>query len=147
MLKLGFSWFGRVPTYDMPTGNCCSLSNPHELEYAALTIPTTSRRRYCLPSNQAHQEPHGATGPGDATGEEGEPVSLRDEAAHRRGCGHGGGTQFENHPANRHDATQVYQLLHGGEKRVWGDGGYVGVQKQEENPRLDVGWQVAMKPG
>ena len=49
--------------------------------------------------------------------------------------------------ANVHDVTEAHQLLHGGERRVWGDAGYSGVQKREENLGLVVDWQVAMKPG
>ena len=49
--------------------------------------------------------------------------------------------------ANVHDVTEAHRLLHGGEHRVWGDAGYIGVQKREENPGLAVDWQVAMKPG
>ena len=49
--------------------------------------------------------------------------------------------------ANVHDVTQAHRLLHGGEKQVWGDAGYVGVQKREEHLELAVQWQVAMKPG
>ena len=30
---------------------------------------------------------------------------------------------------------------------MWGDAGYIGVQKREENLGLAVDWQVAMKPG
>ena len=50
-------------------------------------------------------------------------------------------------PANVHDVTQAGNLLHGGEKQVWGDAGYIGVQKREENLRLDVDWRVALKLG
>ena len=50
-------------------------------------------------------------------------------------------------PANVHDVTQAGNLLHGGEQRVWGDAGYMGVQKRKENLGLDVDWRVAMKPG
>ena len=49
--------------------------------------------------------------------------------------------------ANVHDVTEAHRLLHGGEKQVWGDAGYIGVQKREENLGLDVDWRVAMKPG
>ena len=49
--------------------------------------------------------------------------------------------------ANVHDVTEAHRLLHGGEQRVWGDAGYSGVQKREENLGLAVDWQVAMKPG
>ena len=49
--------------------------------------------------------------------------------------------------ANVHDVTETHRLLHGGEQRVWGDAGYIGVQKREENLGLGVQWQVAMKPG
>ena len=30
---------------------------------------------------------------------------------------------------------------------MWGDAGYFGVQKREENLGLSVDWQAAMKPG
>ena len=49
--------------------------------------------------------------------------------------------------ANVHDVTEAHRLLHGGEKRVWGDAGYQGVAKRDENGGLDVEWRVAMRPG
>ncbi len=49
--------------------------------------------------------------------------------------------------ANVHDVTEAHRLLHGGEKRVWGDAGYQGVAKRDENRGLDVEWRVAMRPG
>lgn len=49
--------------------------------------------------------------------------------------------------ANAHDVTQAGKLLHGKERRVWGDAGYTGVGKREENRGLDVEWLVALKPG
>ena len=54
---------------------------------------------------------------------------------------------FSTTPANVHDVTEAHRLLHGGESQVWGDAGYVGVQKREENRELAVDWQVALKPG
>ena len=48
--------------------------------------------------------------------------------------------------ANVHDVTEAHRLLHGGEKRVWGDAGYQGVAKRDENRVLDVEWRVAMRP-
>ena len=50
-------------------------------------------------------------------------------------------------PANVHDVTEAHRLLHGGEKRVWGDAGYQGVDKRAENRELEVEWQVTMRPG
>ena len=49
--------------------------------------------------------------------------------------------------ANVHDVTQANWLLHGEESQVWGDAGYTGVQKREENQELGVVWQIALKPG
>ena len=49
--------------------------------------------------------------------------------------------------ANVHDMTEAHRSLHGEEQQVWGDAGYIGVQKREENLGLAVDWQVAMKPG
>ena len=49
--------------------------------------------------------------------------------------------------ANVHDVTEARNLLHGGETVVWGDAGYQGVHKREENLGLDVDWRMAMLPG
>ena len=49
--------------------------------------------------------------------------------------------------ANVHDVTQAAALLHGAEQQVWGDAGYVGVQKRPEHQGRAVAWQVALKPG
>ena len=49
--------------------------------------------------------------------------------------------------ANVHDVRETHRLLHGGEKRVWGDAGYQGAEKREENRDLEVEWRVAMRPG
>ncbi len=54
---------------------------------------------------------------------------------------------FTTTSANVHDVTQAHRLLHGGESYVWGDAGYIGVQKREDHVELAVEWQVAMKPG
>ena len=48
--------------------------------------------------------------------------------------------------ANVHDVTEAHRLLHGREKRVWGDAGYQGVAKRDDNRGLDVEWRVAMRP-
>ena len=50
-------------------------------------------------------------------------------------------------PANVHDITQTDKLLHGKEKRVWGDAGYTGVEKRKEHQERDVDWFIAMRPG
>ena len=49
--------------------------------------------------------------------------------------------------ANEHDVTQAHRLLHGGETRVWGDAGYLGVEKRAENLGSGVEWRVALRPG
>ncbi|MBL4820407.1 MAG: IS5 family transposase [Gammaproteobacteria bacterium] len=49
--------------------------------------------------------------------------------------------------ANVHDITQAGQLLHGEEERVWGDAGYVGIEKREEHEERDVDWFIALRPG
>lgn len=48
--------------------------------------------------------------------------------------------------ANVHDVTQAQALLHGEESDVFGDAGYQGVEKREENLELPVNWHVAMRP-
>ena len=49
--------------------------------------------------------------------------------------------------ANVHDITQTDKLLHGDERRVWGDAGYLGVDKREEHAARAVDWLIAMRPG
>ena len=49
--------------------------------------------------------------------------------------------------ANVADITQVPQLLHGAETRVWGDAGYAGVARRPEHQGRSVDWQVALRPG
>jgi IS5 family transposase len=49
--------------------------------------------------------------------------------------------------ANEHDITQADQLLHGKEKRVWGDAGYCGIEKREAHSDRKVAWQIAIRPG
>jgi IS5 family transposase len=48
---------------------------------------------------------------------------------------------------NVSDITQAQALLHGNETDVFGDAGYQGVEKREENLEAPVTWHVAMKPG
>ena len=48
---------------------------------------------------------------------------------------------------NVSDITQAQALLHGDETDVFGDAGYQGVEKREENIEVPVTWRVAMKPG
>ena len=49
--------------------------------------------------------------------------------------------------ANISDVTQAHALLHGGETTVFGDAGYQGVEKREENRHTDVTWHVALRLG
>ena len=49
--------------------------------------------------------------------------------------------------ANVHDVTETHNLLHGGETVVWGDAGYQGVHKRDENSGREMDWQVALRPG
>lgn len=50
-------------------------------------------------------------------------------------------------PANAHDITQAHALLHGEEQEVYGDSGYQGVEKREENKGKKVDWVIAMRHG
>ncbi|MDA8382407.1 MAG: IS5 family transposase [Betaproteobacteria bacterium] len=47
--------------------------------------------------------------------------------------------------ANVSDVTQAQSLLHGDETDVFGDAGYQGVEKREENLEVPVTWHIAMK--
>ncbi len=50
-------------------------------------------------------------------------------------------------PANIHDVTQTHALMHGAETDVFGDAGYVGAEKREENQATPVTWHIALRPG
>ena len=50
-------------------------------------------------------------------------------------------------PANVADVTQAHGLLHGEETTAFGDAGYQGVTKREENQDTSVTWHVALRPG
>jgi IS5 family transposase len=45
-------------------------------------------------------------------------------------------------PANTNDVTQAHALLHGEETVAFGDAGYQGVEKREENQDKQVQWEV-----
>ncbi len=49
--------------------------------------------------------------------------------------------------ANVGDVTQAGALLHGNEENVYGDAGYQGAEKREENQGRAVSWHVALRPG
>jgi IS5 family transposase len=50
-------------------------------------------------------------------------------------------------PANVHDLDAVTFLLHGEEKRVYGDAGYRGIHKRKEHQnRQGVAWHIALRP-
>lgn len=49
--------------------------------------------------------------------------------------------------ANVHDIVMGGQLLHGDEKRVSGDAGYLGMDKREEHQGRDVTWLINQRPG
>jgi len=49
--------------------------------------------------------------------------------------------------ANVSDVTQAQALLHGEETDVFGDAGYQGIEKREENLETPVNWHIAMRPG
>jgi len=50
-------------------------------------------------------------------------------------------------PANAADVSQAHALLHGEEADAFGDAGYQGVEKREENQTSPVKWYVALRPG
>ena len=54
---------------------------------------------------------------------------------------------LETTSANVSDVATAHVLLHGGETQVWGDAGYQGAGKREENREAAVDWQVAMRAG
>ena len=49
--------------------------------------------------------------------------------------------------ANVSDVTQAQALLHGEETVAFGDAGYQGVEKRDENLECPVTWHIALRPG
>ena len=54
---------------------------------------------------------------------------------------------LETTAANVSDVATAHAVLHGDEAEVWGDAGYQGVGKRDENKDTAVDWRTAMKPG
>lgn len=52
----------------------------------------------------------------------------------------------ETTSAKEHDITQAENLLHGEEEFVWGDAGYLGVEKRKEFKNRDINWCIAVRP-
>ena len=44
--------------------------------------------------------------------------------------------------ANVHDIVEADKLLHGEEETVWGDSGYIGIEKRPEHSERKVEWQI-----
>jgi transposase, IS5 family len=53
----------------------------------------------------------------------------------------------ETTSANEHDITVADKLLHGEERRVWGDAGYVGIDKRTEHEGRETDWLIGLRPG
>lgn len=49
--------------------------------------------------------------------------------------------------AEVHDIAMADQLLHGDEQWVWGDAGYLGVEKRPEHEGRQVNWGISLRPG
>jgi len=49
--------------------------------------------------------------------------------------------------ANEADINVAGELLHGEERRAWGDAGYQGIEQREEHRERRVSWWIAMRPG
>ena len=50
--------------------------------------------------------------------------------------------------ANVHDIVSAGNLLHGDEQRVFGDAGYLGIQRRDKHKdRQNVSWFIAKRPG
>lgn len=54
---------------------------------------------------------------------------------------------LETTPANTHDLNVAGKLLHGEERRVFGDSGYRGIEKRPVHQDRDVDWYIAEQPG
>ena len=72
------------------------------------------------------QERQRGTRPGDEANQEGQPVVLRAEGDIGVDAKEGMVHSLVTTSANVADSTVLPDLLHGGERKVWGDGGYQG---------------------
>lgn len=53
----------------------------------------------------------------------------------------------ETTQAHVHDIVMADKLLHGKEKSVWGDAGYLGIDKRDEHKDKSIHWHIACRPG
>src|SRR3984957_10881240 len=81
-----------------------------------------NRRSDHHPRAFVDQERQRRARPGDVPDQEGEPMVLRAEGAYRRGVVHSVWTSA----ASVADKQMLPNLLHGEERKVWGNGGYRG---------------------
>lgn len=103
----------------------------------------TIRRCHADRCTTVDQESGRLAGSGHAPEQEGQAVVLRDEGAHRRGCGFRTGTYRLGTASHVSDISQAQSLLHGEEVVAFGDVGYQGGEKREEYLETPVTWQVA----
>lgn len=54
---------------------------------------------------------------------------------------------LETTSAEVHDIVMADTLLHGEEQWVWGDAGYLGIEKRQEHQSREVNWCIALRPG
>ena len=93
---------------------------------------------------QFDQERRGRARPGDASDQEGQPVALRDEGAHRRGRRQRSGAQVPRRRRTKPMSSRSTDLLHGKEEVVYADSGYRGAPSRVE--REDLHWHIAARP-
>lgn len=60
---------------------------------------------------------------------------------------HGVIHSIETTSAEVHDIVVADRLLHGEERRGWGDAGYTGIAQREEHAGTDIQWQISLRPG
>ena len=88
--------------------------------------------------------------PAYAPDQKGQPVVFRHEGAHRGGCARSGLVHtVVGTAANESDISQTHALLHGKEKTVHADAGYLGVEKRPEilAAHGEVEWRGAARRG
>lgn len=54
---------------------------------------------------------------------------------------------LETTSAEVHDIVMADTLLHGEEQWVFGDAGYLGIEKRDEHSEREVNWCIALRPG
>ena len=128
---------------------CCAVVNDLLRDKGLLLRKGTVGGRHADRRADLDQERRGRARPGDAPDQEGQPVVLRHEGPHRRGCRvRAWCTRVRRHGGQRQRRDQgPRRCCTARSTAAFADAGYQGVDKRAGGQAASSTWHVAMRPG